>query len=109
MAEPPPAGLVTQGGSDDGVVIPLTSSMSFGSSIACTHILDYPWVAPEHFGILWDRGRFLIMDLDSNGGTFVNGTMLKQLSRTLEDGDKIELAEPGRYGRYWVYREREPE
>lgn len=49
------------------------------------------WVSRHHACILRQELRYVIKDLDSKNGTFVNGQRLK-CARELEDGDRIRVA-----------------
>jgi two-component system response regulator HydG len=49
--------------------------------------LDDPAVSPHHCRIEWRDGRSMLIDLDSDSGTFVNGIPVKQ--RELNPGDEI--------------------
>ena len=53
-------------------------------------VIDDPRVSRLHAQLRIVRGRFVIFDLDSTGGTFVNGLRIHQ--HTLRVGDVISLA-----------------
>ncbi|MEW6363733.1 MAG: FHA domain-containing protein [Acidobacteriota bacterium] len=61
------------------------------------HGNDVVWpdnvVSAHHAEIRRQRGRHVLVDLDSRNGTFVNGERVRE--RVLEDGDRIELGEGG--------------
>lgn len=65
-------------------------------------IIDNPRVSRSHAQLRLVRGRYLIFDLNSNGGTFVNGKRITQ--HTLAPGDVISLA-----GYAIIYGEDNPE
>ncbi len=48
-----------------------------------------PHISPKHAQIRYVQGRFVIFDLDSHAGTFVNGVAVS--SRALNPGDVIQL------------------
>ncbi|MEJ5202090.1 MAG: FhaA domain-containing protein [Anaerolineales bacterium] len=53
-------------------------------------IIDDPRVSRNHAQLRASRGRYVIFDLGSTGGTFVNGTRITQ--HVLKPGDVISLA-----------------
>ena len=53
-------------------------------------ILDYPQISRKHAELIFSEGFFHISDLNSMGGTYVNGD--KITSKKLEKGDVITLA-----------------
>jgi hypothetical protein len=57
-------------------------------------ITDNKAISRRHACILWQEGRFYIMDLESLNGTFVNGIeVLSKRKVELRDRDKIILAD----------------
>jgi pSer/pThr/pTyr-binding forkhead associated (FHA) protein len=52
-------------------------------------MLEYPQVSRLHAELRFDQGSYEIIDLNSTGGTFVNGERIKQ--QTLSKGDVITL------------------
>jgi len=52
--------------------------------------LNDPQISPRHAQLRLIQGRFVIFDLDSRGGTFVNGVAVS--SHALNPGDVIQLA-----------------
>jgi FHA domain/Hsp70 protein len=54
---------------------------------------DYPTVARAHAVIRWVGGSYLIRDLNSRNGTFVNDTRVNE--STLNTGDEIRLGQNG--------------
>ena len=53
-------------------------------------VIDDPRISRLHAQLRLVRGQFVIFDLDSTGGTFVNGQRIRQ--QTLRAGDVISLA-----------------
>jgi hypothetical protein len=53
-------------------------------------VLDDPGVSREHAQIRWRFGRFVVIDLNSRGGTFVNGEAVDE--SVLTAGDVIRLS-----------------
>ena len=75
-------------------VIPLDQQVCMlGASPGADVFLDNSYVSRMHAQIVGDSGRFIIRDLDSRNGTYVNGTRLGSEGHTLQSGDLIELAE----------------
>ena len=56
-------------------------------------ILTQPTVSNTHAVILARNGGYSVVDLGSSNGTFVNGERLGNEARTLQHGDKIQIAE----------------
>lgn len=76
----------------DGVkVIPLTQAVvSIGRRVENTVVLDDPRVSRNHAQLRALKGRYVLYDLDSTGGSFVNGVRVTQ--SLLYPGDVISLA-----------------
>ncbi len=71
--------------------IPLTQSpISIGRSHENVIVLDDPRVSRKHLEIRVIREHFVLFDLNSSGGTFVNGQRVNQ--GILYSGDVISLA-----------------
>jgi transcriptional regulator with GAF, ATPase, and Fis domain len=66
---------------------PISASLSIGSESSNPVFLEDTSVSPRHCRITKDNGRFLLTDLDSASGTFVNGIPVKE--RVLAAGDQI--------------------
>ena len=50
-------------------------------------------ISKEHYKIHWRNGQFVIVDLESTNGTWVNGTRLRaRRARRLRNGDVIKVA-----------------
>jgi pSer/pThr/pTyr-binding forkhead associated (FHA) protein len=76
----------------DGVkAIPLDKvHITIGRSLDNTIVVDDPRVSRHHMEIRVIRGHFVLFDLNSTGGTYVNGQLARQV--TLYPGDLISLA-----------------
>ena len=76
----------------DGVkVIPLTQAVvSIGRRVENTIVLDDPRISRNHLQLRAIKGRYVLYDMDSSGGTFVNGVRVSQ--SLLYPGDVISLA-----------------
>ena len=55
-------------------------------------VIDHPQVSRRHARLTRQNNAWVIEDLDSTNGTFVNGTRLTE-PRALTEGDTIELSE----------------
>ncbi|MBE0698129.1 MAG: FHA domain-containing protein [Anaerolineaceae bacterium] len=55
-------------------------------------VLDDPMISREHALIEWNGNGFLLSDLGSINGTYVNTTRLMSAARQLRDGDEISLS-----------------
>ncbi len=88
----PAAGwLVAKSGSRAGHSVPLSrGSTTIGRSSRCNQIVEDPSVSGEHCRIIFENGQFVIYDLASLNGTFVNGRKVQR--QMLMDGDRIRLA-----------------
>ena len=72
-------------------VIPLSQAVvNIGRRIENTLVVDDPRVSRTHAQLRAINGRYIIFDLNSTGGTFVNGERVKQ--SILYPGDVISLA-----------------
>lgn len=79
-------------GPSSGKKIPLLPmTMSIGREHDNNIELKDPEVGRYHARILYDRGRFLLEDLDSSNGTWLNGEKIKEA--TLKNGDRIKIGE----------------
>ena len=82
--------LVAIAGKLQGTVVPITNSPAIiGRESAATVYLPEGSVSRRHSQIERDGDEFILTDLDSLNGTFVNDVPVKR--RTLEHGDKITI------------------
>ncbi len=88
------ATLTTVKGLRDTGPIPIDRGVSvFGKSSTVDVNVDSPYISRRHFQIRCQDGVFLITDLDSTNGTFLNGVRLNpHQERRLRDQDRIGLA-----------------
>lgn len=75
-------------GASHKVKVKVDGSLFVGSSSMCNLYFDDPRLAPQHFVIEARQDGFFIQDLETAGGTFVNGVRLQSMRR-LEDRDSI--------------------
>ncbi len=72
-------------------VYPLgTGVLNFGRRLDNQIVIDDPRVSRSHAQLRAIRGRYVLFDLNSTGGTYVNGQRITQF--TLRPGDVISLA-----------------
>jgi len=64
--------------------------LNFGRRLDNQIVIDDPRVSRSHAQLRAVRGRYVLFDLNSTGGTFVNGQRIAQF--TLRPGDVISLA-----------------
>ena len=83
-------------------VVPLNQTVvNIGRRIENTIVVDDPRVSRTHAQLRAINGRYIIFDLNSMGGTFVNGKKVNQ--SILYSGDVISLA-----GADFIYGQRNP-
>jgi pSer/pThr/pTyr-binding forkhead associated (FHA) protein len=87
----------------DGIrVIPLNQAIvNIGRRIENTLVVDDPRVSRTHAQLRAINGRYIIFDLNSTGGTFVNGKRVNQ--SVVYPGDVISLA-----GAELIYGQKNP-
>jgi len=85
----PPAGafLVVEGRRHFQLTTPL---IQIGRRLDNDLVLDDPRVSRQHLQLLANRGKFILHDLNSTAGTFVNGVKVKD--HPLQPGDVIIVA-----------------
>jgi pSer/pThr/pTyr-binding forkhead associated (FHA) protein len=78
----------------DGRMLWLDKGAStLGRGASCTHVLDLPGISRSHAMLQpGPGGGFLLADLRSTNGTYLNGIRLEQVAH-LRDGDKVELGD----------------
>src|ERR1700747_826362 len=70
---------------------PLGPEVTMGRDAGNDILIEDPAVSPHHCRIGLQDGRFILSDLDSHLGTFVNGIPVKQ--RELKPGDEIAIGD----------------
>jgi pSer/pThr/pTyr-binding forkhead associated (FHA) protein len=66
---------------------------TLGRATGSTHVLDFPGVSRSHAMLQpGPGGGYLLADLRSTNGTYLNGSRLEQVT-ALRDGDRIELGD----------------
>lgn len=69
----------------------LKESSVIGRSKKCDVYIKDPFMSKENTLIYLQDGKFLIKDLDSTNGTFLNGKQLLSKPAKLKDGDKVTI------------------
>ena len=62
-----------------------------GRSGSCSIRIDSSLVSRQHMSIRWDSGEYVIRDLDSHNGIYLNEVPVH--SASLRDGDSIQLGD----------------
>ncbi len=65
---------------------------TIGRSDDCDIVLPKRQVSRQHARIVRDDGGYLLRDLGSKNGTYVNGQMVRDEAYRLKDGDEIQIA-----------------
>ncbi len=65
------------------------ASVTIGRKPTCEVHLNYPTVSGRHAQIFLAEGRWVVLDLASKNGTYVNGERLSDVPVPLKDGDVI--------------------
>jgi transcriptional regulator with GAF, ATPase, and Fis domain len=70
-------------------VFPIVGELAMGKDADNSVRLEDPWVSSHHCTIVERDGRYILSDLESHAGTFVNGIPVKQ--RELKSGDEVAI------------------
>lgn len=78
----------------DGRMLWLEKGAStLGRGVNCTHVLDFPGISRSHAMLQpGPGGGYLLADLRSTNGTYLNGIRLEQVA-SLRDGDEVMLGD----------------
>ena len=84
--------LVVQAGPGAGTRYPITQNvLTIGRNADCQVIVNYPNVSAHHARLTWDGQTFVVEDVGSTNGTFVNGYRLTGPVQ-FRPGDVLSLA-----------------
>jgi len=87
---PPPAWLKIEAGLPEiGKKVPLAQKNVLGRSPQCDIVIGEAAVSRQHCEIVWEYVQYLVRDLGSANGTFVNGQPITEVA--LRNGDLIEI------------------
>jgi ABC transport system ATP-binding/permease protein len=88
---PSNAKLIIKTGSDSGKVVELTQNdLVIGRSAPADLIIVNPEISRRHARLSYQQGNYMLEDLGSSNGTFINGQPLRA-SQVLTDGAEIQL------------------
>jgi hypothetical protein len=75
---------------DVGSAFQITHQAIIGRQPHCTVRIDEPYVSGEHAEITWQDGQWIVRDLDSTNGTYVNGQVVTG-STDIQPGDIVQF------------------
>jgi hypothetical protein len=95
---PAAAWIVADSGAGRGLIHHIDRArVNIGARADCDIILDDARVSDHHASVRFKDGEFLVTDLDSTNGTFVNGQLVQQ--QHVADGDRIRFGSSE-----WVFK-----
>lgn len=68
----------------------ITGPVTIGRSPSATFSIDDKTLSREHTVIQGQAGRYVVKDLESKNGTYLNGKLIKQ-PETLKHGDRVKI------------------
>ena len=83
------ARLVYLNGEKMGQAVEVKDGMVLGRQADCHLVLDDPKMSRHHARIIQEGGRYVVVDLNSSNGTFLNGVRIEK--STLSMGDRLRL------------------
>lgn len=87
--------ILINGGSPNGVAIPvIKANLSVGRDQEADIVIEDPTVSRKHAEIVRSDYGFILLDLGSKNGSFVNETKVGHTGQSLKDGDEIRFG-PG--------------
>jgi ABC transport system ATP-binding/permease protein len=88
---PSSAKVTIKTGASSGKVVELTQSeLVIGRAAPANLIIDHPEISRRHARLSFQQGRYVLEDLGSSNGTFLNGQRLRD-AQVLTDGAEIQL------------------
>lgn len=91
----PAANLIVKQGPQIGILFPITGNrVVLGREENCDIIIQDAEVSRRHSELVWEHNGFVMQDLGSSNGTFVNGVQITSPTR-LKPGDVIGLGQTG--------------
>jgi len=89
----PAARLIVKQGPQIGILFPITADrLMIGREEACNIIIQDPEVSRRHCELAWKEGDFVLQDLGSTNGTFVNGVQITA-PVVLKPGDSVGIGQ----------------
>lgn len=93
QSSPAKAVLVVRQGTQAGMSFPLTSTYTvLGREESVEIVLQDPEASRRHAQVGWQGGQFVLEDLGSTNGTFINGVQITA-PQTLNPGDSIGIGQ----------------
>ncbi len=75
----------------EGDIIPIGNKLTIGRNKLNQMILPSQSVSNYHAKIYFEDGRYMLEDLNSTNGTFINGIMVDK--KSLQPGDEISISQ----------------
>jgi len=75
----------------EGDTIPIGNKLTIGRNRQNQMVLPSPSVSNFHVKIYFEDGRYMLEDLNSTNGTFINGVMVDK--KSLQPGDEISISQ----------------
>ncbi len=75
----------------EGDIIPIGNKLTIGRNRQNQMVLSSPSVSNFHAKIYFEDGRYMLEDLNSTNGTFINGVMVDK--KSLQPGDEISISQ----------------
>jgi len=93
LSSPPQATLIVKQGAQIGIQFPVTAEVTIiGREETCDIVIQDAEASRRHTQLSWEGNAFVVRDMGSTNGTFVNGTQITT-TRTLTSGDTIGLGQ----------------
>ncbi|HEX2927002.1 MAG TPA: FHA domain-containing protein [Ruminiclostridium sp.] len=78
-------------GLGEGEIVPIGNKLTIGRNRNNQMVLPSRAVSNFHAKIYFEDGRYMVEDLDSTNGTYVNGSRIDK--KSLQPGDEIRISE----------------
>lgn len=75
----------------EGDVVPIGNTLTIGRNKFNQMVLSSPSVSNYHAKLYFEDGRYMLEDLNSTNGTFVNGITVDK--KSLQPGDEISISQ----------------
>lgn len=75
----------------EGDIVPIGNKLTIGRNRQNQMVLSSPSVSNFHAKIYFEDGRYMLEDLNSTNGTFINGVMVDK--KSLQPGDEISISQ----------------
>jgi pSer/pThr/pTyr-binding forkhead associated (FHA) protein len=81
--------VVVQGAASASSVALVAGRAVVGRDASCTLVLQDGLASRQHASVAWENGAWVVTDLNSTNGTYVNGTRIAR--QALHPGDQIQI------------------